>query len=79
MTDFTAGAVGADQVRECRLDLGIAADQRVVFGIADFGSVERVVQVIVMCDLPCQTHQFVGGFCFGHQTLPRMVTTRSAR
>ena len=59
--DAVAGTVGAHEIREARLDGGIAPAQRVVFGVADG---RRIVQIIApvmggdlagqRCELPCR-------------------------
>mgnify|MGYP006141487815 CR=1 FL=1 len=54
MPDLAARAVGPDQVRERRFQLGIAADQRVVFRVGDLGIVVLVIRGIRGCDQPVQ-------------------------
>ena len=44
-------AVGADQIREARLDRLIALTQRVVLGVGDLRAGVAVVQPVVMRDL----------------------------
>ena len=44
-------AVGADQLREAGLDRGVAAAQRIVFGVGDLGRRIGVIEPVVMRDL----------------------------
>ena len=50
-TDLAAGRIGADQVRERRLDRAIAAHQRVIFGVGDLRRVIGVIGAVVVRDL----------------------------
>ncbi|PAV66346.1 hypothetical protein WR25_08011 [Diploscapter pachys] len=59
--DLAAGRIGADQVREGRLDRGVAADQRVIFGVRNLGRVMRMVEAVVVRDLRGECLQFGGG------------------
>ena len=52
-------------MRKRRLQLRIAADQRVVFLIGNLGRILGVIEPVVMRDLLCEPHQFIGGVGFG--------------
>ncbi len=62
---FLRWAILAHQMREAPLDLLIAAKQRVIVGVADFGRVLVVIKRGMMRDLGCQRPQFCCGFVFG--------------
>ena len=65
MPDRCRRAVGADQVRECGLEFGIASHQRVVLGVGNLGRILGMIAPVVMRDRLGQAHQFVGCFGFG--------------
>ena len=54
------------QMRERRLQLGIAPDQRIVLGIGNLGSVLGMIQTVVPRDLARQPHQRIGGLGFAN-------------
>ena len=56
-----ARRIGAHEMREFRLKLGIAAHQRIVFGVGDFGRVVGVVKPVVVRDRLGEPHQLVRG------------------
>ena len=64
-TDQPVRTVGADQVREGRLDRIVAADERVVIRIRNLGRILRMVALVVVGDLLGEPHQFVGGLSLG--------------
>ena len=78
MADQLRRRIRAHQLRECRLQLGIAADQRIIFRVRHLGRIVAVVQPVVPRNLTRQPHQFVGSFGFGH-TRSSTVTTSSRR
>ena len=65
MPDATRRAVGPHQMRERRLQLGIAADQRVEFGVGQFGRILGMIKPVGARDRLCQPHQFIGCVSFG--------------
>ena len=66
-TDKSARAVGADQMRKSVFQLFVAADERIIFGVRNLGRIVGMIASVVMGDLLCQPHQFVGSFGFGQR------------
>ena len=64
--DLDAGAVGADEVGELGLQLAVAADEGVIFGVGNLRRVVGVIEAVVVRDLGGETLQLGGGFGFGH-------------
>src|SRR5262249_21987942 len=64
-TDLAARAVRAAQFGGAALEGAVAADQGVVFGVADLGGVALVIGAVVVCDLGREARQFLGGFFIG--------------
>ncbi len=69
MPDLAARRIGAHQLREGRLELGIAPHQRIVFLIGDLGRILGMIEPVVMRNRLRQPHQLVGGIGFGHPGL----------
>ena len=65
MPDALRGRIGADQVREGRLQRLVPADQRIVFLIGDLGRVLGMIEAVVLLYLAREPHQFVRGVRFG--------------
>ena len=64
MADIPGRTVIPNQMRKRRLQLRIAASERVVFLIGDLGRILRVIQPVMLGDLPREPHQFVCGIGF---------------
>ena len=62
--DLAGRAVGADEIGELRLQLGIAPHQGIIIGIGNLRRVVAVVEPIVMRDRPREPFQLHGGFGF---------------
>ena len=60
------GAILADQRREQRLQFQVAAHQRVIFSIGNFGRIALMIGRIMPGNLSRQAGQFGGGFGLGH-------------
>jgi hypothetical protein len=66
-------AVVADEMGELRLQLGVAADERVIFGVADLRRVVGMVEPVVAGDLGRESLKLGGGFLLavGHERRAR--------
>ena len=53
-------------MRERRLKLIVAFDQRVIIRIADLGRIVGVIEPRMISDRACETLKFGGGFGFSH-------------
>ena len=60
------GAILADQRREQRLQFQVAAHQRVIFSIGNFGRIALMIGRIMPGNLSRQAGQFGDGFGLGH-------------
>ncbi|GAA4821496.1 hypothetical protein GCM10023232_18420 [Sphingosinicella ginsenosidimutans] len=74
--DLARGAVGADQVREFRLDRRIFAHQRVIGGVRNLRRVVGMVEARMVGDLAGEALQRGGGFGFGHRGPIAIVVVR---
>ena len=65
MPNLPARRIRAHQMRKRSLQLRIAANQRIVFLIGNLWRILGVIEPIVMRDLLCKPHQFIGGVGLG--------------
>ena len=56
MPHCLAGRILADEMRELLLKLGIAAHQRIIFGVGNLRIVLGMIAPVVMRNLPRQAH-----------------------
>ena len=66
MPDLLRRRIRAHQMRELRFQLGIAADQRIIFGIGNFRSIFSMIELVMPRNLFGEAHKLVGGVSFGH-------------
>ncbi len=63
--DLARGRIRPHQMRERRLELGVAPHQRVVLGVGYLRRILDVIEPVVPRDLAREPHQLVGGLGFG--------------